>query len=91
MFSCDDLDIYFKICQISGIHSKDDRKVGNIFLMKVEDEQMQSFVCNFNLSQSSEDTALDKFSLNPQRMSNIKGSFYTGYLCLAHDITLKGI
>lgn len=90
MFSCDDLDIYFKICQISGIRSKDDRKVGDIFLMKA-DEQMQSFVCNFNLSQSGEDTALNKFSLNPQRMSNIKGSFYTGYLCLAHDITLKGI
>ena len=50
MFSFDDLDIYFKICQISGIHSKNDIQFWNIFLMKTEDKQMQSFVCKFILS-----------------------------------------
>ena len=62
MFSFDNRDIYFKICQVSGIHSKNALQVWNIFLMKTEDKQMQSFLFVSSICQSSEDIALNKFS-----------------------------
>lgn len=62
MFSFDDIDIYFKICQVSGIHSKNALQVWNIILMKTEDKQMQSFLFVSSMCQSSEAIALKKFS-----------------------------
>lgn len=45
-------------------------RLEKIFLMKADDEQIQSFFCNFNGNQPSNDTALNNFRPNPQRISS---------------------
>lgn len=65
-------------------------RLEKIFLMKADDEQIQSFNWNFNWNQPSNDTALNNFRPNPQRISSIRGlSHWIGWFLLDHDITLK--
>lgn len=45
-------------------------RLEKIFLMKADDEQIQSFICNFNGNQAGNETALNNFRPNPQRISS---------------------